>query len=68
MPLPAICVSASVSPVSLLVEGGNAKGEDVASALNQKGFHNISITSGHPAERFKKFKFLRSVISKSVPF
>jgi signal transduction histidine kinase len=49
-------------------ELGNVKGEDIACALHEKGFLNISMTSGHPAERFKEFKFLRSVISKSAPF
>jgi hypothetical protein len=49
-------------------ELGNVKGEDIACSLYEKGFLNISMTSGHPAEMFKEFKFLRSVISKSAPF
>lgn len=49
-------------------ELGNIKGEDVALELHNLGFQNISITSGHPPEKFAKFDFLKSVISKSAPF
>ncbi len=49
-------------------ELGDTKGEDVALQLFREGFLNISITSGHPPDRFKELTFLRSVISKSVPF
>lgn len=49
-------------------ELGSIKGEDVANSLNQEGFLNISMTSGHPPEKFKEFNFLRSVISKTPPF
>jgi hypothetical protein len=49
-------------------ELGNVKGEDVAYSLNLEGFLNISMTSGHPPEKFKDFTFLRSVISKAPPF
>jgi signal transduction histidine kinase len=49
-------------------ELGSVKGEDIAFALHQDGFLNISMTSGHSPEKFKEFHFLRSVISKSAPF
>ncbi|MGZ3808484.1 MAG: ATP-binding protein [Bacteriovorax sp.] len=49
-------------------ELGNIKGEDIALTLHEEGFIDLSITSGHPAENFKKFNFLRSVISKAAPF
>lgn len=49
-------------------ELGNIKDEDVALELHNLGFQNISITSGHPPEKFVKFDFLKSVISKSAPF
>lgn len=49
-------------------ELGDIKGEEVALELHKEGFVNISITSGHPAEKFKNLNFLRAVISKSAPF
>jgi nitrogen-specific signal transduction histidine kinase len=49
-------------------ELGEVKGEDVALILHQDGFVNISMTSGHPPEKFKDFHFLREVISKTAPF
>ncbi len=49
-------------------ELGEIKGETFALELNQLGFSNISIASGHPPERFAEYTFLRSVISKKAPF
>jgi hypothetical protein len=49
-------------------ELGTVKGEDVALELHREGYLNISITSGHPPEKFKDFSFLQSVISKTAPF
>ena len=49
-------------------ELGTVKGEDIALSLHLEGFLNISMTSGHPPEKFKEFHFLRSVISKAAPF
>jgi len=49
-------------------ELGNIKGEDIACELFQDGFLDISITSGHPPDRFEALTFLRSIISKSAPF
>lgn len=49
-------------------ELGDFKGEILAEELHQLGFKNISIASGHPAEHFSQFSFLKSVISKKAPF
>lgn len=49
-------------------ELGEIKGEELAVELHDLGFTDLSIASGHPAERFSKFTFLRSVISKKAPF
>ncbi len=49
-------------------ELGESKGEDFASELHALGFQNISITSGHPTEKFEKFTFLKSIITKKSPF
>jgi anti-sigma regulatory factor (Ser/Thr protein kinase) len=47
---------------------GDIKGEEIAKKLNEEGFLNISITSGHPSENFKQYSFLKTIISKSPPF
>ncbi len=44
------------------------KGEEVATLLNNEGFTNISITSGHPKEIFQNLTFLKKIISKTPPF
>lgn len=49
-------------------ELGDIKGEALAIELNNIGFRNLSIASGHPPERFAEYTFLRSVISKKAPF
>ena len=49
-------------------ELGNIKGENVAQELYEEGFTNIFLTTGHPAEKFRDFQFLKSVISKAAPF
>lgn len=49
-------------------ELGEIKGETLAAELHELGFQNISMASGHPAERFAEYKFLKSVISKKTPF
>lgn len=49
-------------------ELGDIKGEAFALDLHKEGFINISLATGHPAENFKEFDFLNSVISKAAPF
>lgn len=44
------------------------KGEDIALELHQKGFLNISITSGHEKERFSSLVFLKEVRGKKPPW
>jgi len=47
--------------------GENIKGEDIAADLKEKGFTNICLATGHPAERFAHLPWLR-VISKEAPW
>lgn len=49
-------------------ELGDIKGENFALVLHNEGFTNISLATGHPAENFQEFKFLKSIISKNPPF
>lgn len=49
-------------------ELGDIKGEAFALVLHTEGFTNISLATGHPAENFQEFKFLKSIISKNPPF
>lgn len=49
-------------------ELGDLKGEAFALELHNEGFTNISLATGHPAENFQEFKFLKSIISKNPPF
>lgn len=49
-------------------ELGEVKGETLALELHNEGFKNLSMACGHPPERFAEYTFLRSVISKKVPF
>lgn len=49
-------------------ELGDLKGETFALKLHNEGFTNISLATGHPAENFQEFKFLKSIISKTPPF
>lgn len=48
--------------------GENIKGEEVATLLNNDGFTNISMTTGHSYEKFATLHFLKGIISKSPPF
>ncbi len=59
---------AKTSVIYIDSELGDIKGEDVALELFQDGFLDISITSGHPPDRFKAHNFLRTIISKTAPF
>lgn len=47
---------------------GDIPGEEFARELHFLGFKNISVCSGYTSEKFKKYDFLRGVISKKPPF
>lgn len=42
------------------------KGEDFALLLHQKGYRNLFVSSGHPAEKFVQYPWLKYV-SKKCP-
>jgi signal transduction histidine kinase len=44
------------------------KGEHLAEKLFSKGFTNLNLSTGYPAENFIEYTFLKSVISKDPPF
>ncbi len=46
----------------------DVKGEDIAKELNEKGFKNIYMETGHPKEQFAHLKFIKEVIGKEPPF
>lgn len=48
--------------------GDGIKGEDIAKTLNEKGFSNIYLETGHPAENFAHLSFIKKVISKEPPW
>ncbi len=46
----------------------DVKGEDIAKELDEKGFKNIYMETGHPKEQFAHLKFIKEVIGKEPPF
>lgn len=48
--------------------GENISGEVYAKELYERGFKEIHLTTGHPAERFIHHPWLRSVVGKTPPF
>jgi hypothetical protein len=46
---------------------GGVKGEDIAVALRERGFSNITMTTGHAPDRFAALPWLK-VIGKEPPW
>lgn len=46
---------------------GNTKGEDYAKFLNNNGYTNIYLTTGHSPELFKNYTFIKGIIGKDFP-
>lgn len=49
-------------------ELGETNGEDLAIFLNQKGFQNLFLATGHSPDSFAHLSFLKGVIGKKPPF
>lgn len=49
-------------------ELGGTNGEDLAIFLNQKGFQNIFLATGHSPDLFTHLTFLKGIIGKKPPF
>lgn len=48
--------------------GCGLKGEDIAKILYERGYNNLILTTGFPAENFKEMYWIKNVVGKEPPF
>ncbi|MBI4668014.1 MAG: hypothetical protein HY747_02330, partial [Elusimicrobia bacterium] len=48
--------------------GNGIKGEEFAQELHAKGFTNLYLATGHPADRFQGLPWIKAVVGKEPPW
>jgi hypothetical protein len=48
--------------------GENVKGEEIAKDIHDKGFEEIYLCTGYPADYFPDMPWIKEIVGKTPPF